>query len=201
MATKCIMLSLEKLFKNAGDKDRDFMRDTQTLISKKLMDAEVTAKIGAEKYQRTDDRNNQRKGSRTRHYDTRLGSIYLQIPKLRQASYFPSFLEPRRMWGKALVNVVQEAYVHGVSTQKVDELVQAQSTVSRMSQKLDELLQRFVQRPLTVQYPYLWLDATFPKVRERGHVENMAMAVAVGVNENGDEILGFDISMSENGPF
>jgi len=209
VATKDIMPSLEELFKYAGDKDRDFMRETLALILQKLMDAEVTAKIGAEKYQRTDERNNQRNGSRTRPYDTRLGSIELQVPKLRQGSYFPSFLEPRRMWEKALVNVVQEAYVHGVSTRKVDELVQAlgldgidKSTVSRMSQELDEHVQRFVQRPLTLQYPYLWLDATFPKVREGGHVENMALVVAVGVNENGErEILGFDIGMSENGPF
>lgn len=210
MATKDIMPLIEEIFKVYGDvKDGDFMRETMAFILQKLMEAEVTAKIGAQKYERTDERNNHRNGTRTRPYETRLGTIDLKIPKLREGSYFPSFLEPRRMWEKALVNVIQEAYVHGISTRKVDELVQAlgmdgidKSTVSRISQELDEYVQQFVHRPLTLQYPYLWLDATFPKVREGGHVENMALVVAVGVNENGErEILGFDIGMAESGPF
>lgn len=210
MATKDIMPLIEEVFKHYGDvKDGDFMRETMSFILQKLMEAEVTARIGAEKYQRTEERNNQRNGTRSRPYETRLGTIDLKIPKLREGTYFPSFLEPRRMWEKALVNVIQEAYIHGVSTRKVDELVQAlglegidKSTVSRMSREIDEHVQQFIQRPLTLKYPYLWLDATFPKVREGGHVENMALIVAVGVNENGErEILGFDIGMSESGPF
>lgn len=209
MATKDIMPLLEELFKQAGDKDRDFMKETMALILHKLMDAEVSAQIGAERYQRTAERNNQRNGSRDRSYETRLGSLELKIPKLREGTYFPSFLEPRRMWEQALVNVIQEAYVHGVSTRKVDELVQAlglegidKSTVSRISKELDEHVNQFVNRRLTGQYPYVWLDATFPKVREGGHVQNMALVVAVGVNDKGErEILGFDIGMSEDGPF
>lgn len=210
MATKDIMPLIEELFKQySSDKDYDFMRGAMSLILHRLMDVEVTAQIGAEKYQRTDERSNQRNGTRTRPYETRVGSIDLQIPKLRQGTYFPSFLEPRRMWEQALVNVIQEAYVHGVSTRKVDELVQSlgldgidKSAVSRISKELDEYVETFVNRPLTGQYPYLWLDATFPKVREGGHVQNMALVVAVGVNENGErEILGFDIGMTEDGPF
>ncbi|MEW6215012.1 MAG: IS256 family transposase [Nitrospirota bacterium] len=210
MATKDIMPLIEEIFKHYADvKDGDFLRETMSLILHKLMEAEVSAKVGAEKYQRNDNRNNHRNGTRSRSYETRLGSIDLNIPKLRQGTYFPSFLEPRRMWEQALVNVIQEAYVHGVSTRKVDELVQAmgldgidKSTVSRISKELDEHVTGFVNRPLTSQYPYIWLDATFPKVREGGHVQNMALVVAVGVNENGErEILGFDIGMTESGPF
>ncbi|WP_427835507.1 transposase, partial [Acetivibrio clariflavus] len=126
MATKDIMPLIEEIFKYYGHvKDGDFMRDLMALILNKLMEAEVTAKIGADKYERTEERNNQRNGVRIRPYNTRLGTIDLKIPKLREGTYFPSFLEPRRMWEKALVNVVQEAYVHGISTRKVDELVQA----------------------------------------------------------------------------
>jgi len=210
MATKDIMPLIEEIFKYYGHvKDGDFMRDLMALILNKLMEAEVTAKIGADKYERTEERNNQRNGVRIRPYNTRLGTIDLKIPKLREGTYFPSFLEPRRMWKKALVNVVQEAYVHGISTRKVDELVQAlgmegidKSKVSRISQELDEYVTQFVNRKLTIKYPYLWLDATFPKVREGGHVENMALVVAVGVNENGErEILGFDVGLTESGPF
>lgn len=210
MATKDIMPLIEEIFKHYADvKDGDFLRETMALILNKLMEAQVSARIGAEKYQRSDDRNNYRNGTRTRPYETRLGRIDLNIPKLRQGTYFPSFLEPRRMWEQALINVIQEAYVHGVSTRKVDELVQAmgmegidKSTVSRISKELDEHIGSFVNRPLTYQYPYVWLDATFPKVREGGHVQSMALVVAVGVNENGErEILGFDIGMTESGPF
>jgi transposase-like protein len=201
---------IEEIFKVYGDvKDGDFMRETMSFILQKLMEAEVTAKIGAEKHERSEERSTYRNGTRSRSYETRLGSIDLRIPKLREGSYFPSFLEPRRMWEKALVNVIQEAYVNGVSTRKVDDLVQAlgmegidKSAVSRISQELSEHVQKFIERLLIKQYPYLWLDATFPKVREAGHVQNMALVVAIGVNENGErEILGFDIGMVENGPF
>jgi len=210
VASKDIMPLIEEIFKVYGDvKDGDFMRETMSFILQKLMEAEVTAKIGAEKHERSEERSTYRNGTRSRSYETRLGSIDLRIPKLREGSYFPSFLEPRRMWEKALVNVIQEAYVNGVSTRKVDDLVQAlgmegidKSAVSRISQELSEHVQKFIERLLIKQYPYLWLDATFPKVREAGHVQNMALVVAIGVNENGErEILGFDIGMVENGPF
>lgn len=175
----------------------------------KLMEAQVSAQIGAGKYERSDTRRNHRNGTCSRPYETGLGSIDLNITKLHQGIYFLSFLEPRRMWEQALVSVIQEAYVHGASTKKVDEIVQAlsmegidKSEVSRISKELDEHINSFVKRPLTYNYPYVWLDATFPKVWEGGHVQNMALIVAIGVNENGErEILGFDIGMTENGPF
>lgn len=124
--TRDIMPLIEEIFKHYGHvKDGDFMRELMALILNKLIEAEATAKIGANKYERTEERNNQRNGARNRPYDTRLGTINLKIPKLREGTYFPSFLEPRRMWEKALDNVVQEVYVHGISTRKVDKLVQA----------------------------------------------------------------------------
>jgi len=127
----------------------------------------------------------------------------------RKITYFPSLLEPRKMSEKALLNVVQEAYVHGVSTRKVDELVEAlgmkgidKSEVSRISKQLDEFVEEFKNRRLEGEYPYLWLDATFPKVREGGRVCSMALVIAVGVNQQGErEILGFDVGMSEDGAF
>src|SRR5690606_23067089 len=130
-------------------------------------------------------------------------------PKLRQGSYFPSLLEPRRRAEKALVAVIQEAYILGVSTRKVDELVQAlgmtgisKSEVSRVCAELDEMVQEFRNRPLTGRYPYLWLDAKYIKVREGGRVLSMALVVAVGVKETGErEVLGFDVGLSEDGPF
>jgi putative transposase len=210
MATKNIMPLFEEIIKQLPDvKNGDFLREAMEMLLNKLMEAEVSAKIGAEKYQRSEERNNQRNGSRDRKFDTRLGTINLDIPKLREGSYFPSFLEPRRMWEHAIVNVVQEAYINGVSTRKVDELVKAlgmegidKSAVSRISKELDEHVGKFVNRKLERKYPYLWLDATFPKVREGGQVQNMALVIAIGVNEEGErEILGFDIGMTENGPF
>jgi len=157
------------------------------------MDAEVTSIIGAEKYERNNNRNNYRNGYRLREWDTRVGTLQLSIPKLRHGSYFPSLLEPRKMSEKALLNVVQEAYVHGVSTRKVDELVEAlgmkgidKSEVSRISKQLDEFVEEFKNRRLEGEYPYLWLDATFPKVREGGRVCSMALVIAVGVNQQGE---------------
>src|SRR5690606_3985623 len=143
------------------------------------MELEVSEQIGAQRHERTPDRVTYRNGYRTREWDTRVGTIELRIPKLRQGSYFPSLLEPRRRAEKALVAVIQEAYIHGVSTRKVDELVQAlgmtgisKSTVSRLCSELDEMIEEFRSRPLTSRYPYLWLDAKYIKVREGGRVRS-----------------------------
>jgi transposase-like protein len=135
--------------------------------------------------------------------------VTLQIPKVRSGeSYYPSFLEPSRMVDKALVNVIQEAYINGVSTRKVDRLVEDmglqidKSAVSRLCKELDEQVDAFRNRQLTGKYPYIWLDATFPKVREGGHVQSMALVVAIAVDDNGTRhILGFDVGMSESGAF
>jgi putative transposase len=209
VATKNRMSLLEQLSKYVVEKDKDFLKEALTLLIKALMDAEVTSMIGAEKYERSENRNNHRNGYRQREWDTRLGTLQLSIPKLRHGSYFPSLLEPRKMSEKALLNVVQEAYVHGVSTRKVDELVESlgikgmdKSEVSRISKQLDGFVTEFKNRILEGEYPYLWLDATFPKVREGGRVCSMALVIAVGVNQSGErEILGFDVGMSEDGAF
>jgi len=174
-----------------------------------LMDAKVSSVIGVEKYERSENLNNYRNGYRLREWDTRLGTLQLNIPKLRHGSYFPSLLEPRKMSEKALLNVVQEAYVHGVSTRKVDQLVEAlgmkgmdKNEVSRISKQLDEFVEEFKNRRLEVEYPYLWLDATFPKVREGNKVCSMALVIALGVNQRGErEVLGFDVGMGEDGAF
>jgi transposase-like protein len=173
------------------------------------MEAEVSAQIGAERYERNENRTTYRNGYRERPWDTRVGTLKLKIPKLRQGSYFPSLLEPRRRAEKALLAVVQEAYVHGVSTRKVDELVEAlgmrgisKSEVSRICKELDEVVLSFKERPLDGAYPYVWLDATFPKVREGGRVRNMALVLAIGVRDNGErEVLGFDLGLCEDGAF
>jgi putative transposase len=209
VATKNRMSLLEQLSKYVVEKDKDFLKEALTLLINALMDAEVTSMIGAEKYERSENRNNHRNGYRQREWDTRLGTLQLSIPKLRHGSYFPSLLEPRKMSEKALLNVVQEAYVHGVSTRKVDELVESlgikgmdKSEVSGISKQLDGFVTEFKNRILEGEYPYLWLDATFPKVREGGRVCSMALVIAVGVNQSGErEILGFDVGMSEDGAF
>lgn len=165
--------------------------------------------VGAERYERTETRKTYRNGYRVRPWETRLGSIELKIPKLRKGSYFPSLLERRRRAEKALVAVIQEAYVHGVSTRKVDELVRAlgldgvsKSEVSRLCAELDERMERFRNRPLDAEYPYLWLDAKAIKVRQDGRVVNMAAVVAVGVKASGErEVLGFDVGAAETYEF
>src|SRR5690606_40917147 len=142
-------------------------------------------------------------------WETRVGPVNLRIPKLREGSYFPSLLEPRRRAEKALVAVVQEAYVHGVSTRKVDELVRAlglggisKREVSRLCAELDEHIEAFRNRPLEGRYPYVWLDAKFVKVREGGRVVSMALVLATAVNDKGErEVLGFDVGLSEDGAF
>src|SRR5690606_27944928 len=145
-------------------------------------------KIGAERYQHSPERVTQRNGYRERTWETRVGEIPLRIPKLRQGVYYPDFLEPRRRTEQALVAVIQEAYIAGVSTRKVDELVQSlglsgvdKSKVSRLCHDLDEVVTGFRNRMLEVSYPYLWLDALYVKVRQNHRIVSMAVVIAIGV--------------------
>ncbi len=184
----------------------DFLRAALRQFLQELMDAEVSAQIGAERYERSEDRTSQRNGSRPRPYDTRLGTIELAIPKLRTGSYFPTWLEPRRRAEQALVSVVAEAYVQGVSTRKVEALVQqlgitglSKSEVSRMAQSLDAQGRRFRERRLDAVYPYVWLDARYEHVREDGRVQSMAVVVAYAVRADGvREVVGVDVGLSED---
>jgi len=189
--------------------DSDFVRDGVRLLIQSLIEAEVTQRIGAKPYERSAERVTQRNGYRERAYDTRVGELTLQVPKLREGSYFPSFLEPRRKAEKALLAVVQSAYIEGVSTRKVDRLLQAmgltgidKSEVSRICKELDEAVQAFRERPLQGEYPYVWLDATYLKVRQNHHIVSMAVVIAIGVRETGDrEVLGFAVGASEEESF
>src|SRR6186713_3738213 len=165
------------------------------------MELEVESLTGAPHGKRTPERMNQRNGYRDRAWETRGGTIDLRIPKLRKGSYFPGFLEPRRMAEKALTAVIQEAYIHGVSTRSVDDLVKAlgvsgvsKSQVSRLCAEIDERVTTFLDRPLEGDWPYLWIDATYLKVRQNGRIVSVAVIVAVGVNSDGRrEVLGMDI--------
>ena len=187
----------------------DFLRELGQYTLQRLMELEVEAQVGAAKHERSEERSTQRNGYRDRAYETRLGTMALRIPKLRSGSYYPSFLEPRRMSEHALVAVVQEAYVHGVSTRKVDDLVQAlgmsgisKSQVSRLCGELDERVEAFRNRPLIGDWPYLWLDATYVKSRDGGAVTNRAVVVAVAVTAEGRrEVVGIDCGPTETEAF
>jgi transposase-like protein len=169
------------------------------------MELEVQGITGAEHGERTADRLNQRNGYRERAWETRAGSVELRIPKLRKGSYFPGFLEPRRLAEKALTAVIQEAYVQGVSTRSVDDLVQAmgmtgisKSQVSRLVGEIDDKVKTFLNRPIEGDWPYIWLDATYVKVRQNGRIVSVAVIIAVGVNSDGRrEVLGMSIGASE----
>jgi len=185
--------------------DGDLVREMLAFAAERIMEAEVEARTGATKGARTPTREVQRNGYRDRDWDTRAGRIALEIPKLRKGSYFPSFLEPRRTAEKALVAVIQEAYVHGISTRSVDDLVKAmgaggmsKSQVSRLCGEIDERVNAFLSRPLEGAWPYLWLDATYVKVREGGRIVSRAVIIAVAVNEDGKrEVLGVATGPSE----
>jgi transposase-like protein len=189
--------------------DGDVLREGVRVLAQALMEAEVTELVGADRHERTDDRTAYRNGSRPRMWDTRVGTLELAVPKVRPGSYYPSLLHPRRRAEQALRAVVQEAYVHGVSTRKVDELVKAlgldgisKSQVSRMCQELDAVVEPFRTRRLADAYPYVWVDATYHKVRVDGRVVSQATAVAVGVTTAGErQILGVDAGASEDGAF
>ena len=202
-------VSLSDLLRKAGVSQAEFLREALEDLLQGLMEADVDAQVGAQRYERAADRATYRNGHRDRDWNTRLGPVHLQIPKLRQGSYFPDFLEPRRRSEQALTAVIQEAYVNGVSTRKVDALVQAlgmtgikKSAVSIVCQGLDERVTAFRQRPLTGPYPYVWLDAKYLKVHEGDRVVSLAFVVATGVNGAGDrEVLGCDVGPSESKEF
>jgi putative transposase len=203
-------MALETLLRKAQlEHDVDFLRDGLRVLSEALMELEVTQYVGAERHERTPERTGQRNGYREREWDTRVGTIELRVPRVRDGGYFPSLLDPRRRAERARMAVVQEAYVQGVSTRRVDELVQAlgrtgisKSQGSRLCLALDEEVERFRARPLAGPYPYVWLDATYLKVRQDGRVVSMAVVIAIGVNGDGQrEVLGLDVGPSEDGAF
>jgi transposase-like protein len=189
-----------------SDEDRDFLAELLMHALQEVMEADVTRQIGAGRYERSEGRLTRRNGNRRREFQTRLGKLLLQVPKLRAGTYYPPFLEPRRRSERAIVSVVVEAYVHGVSTRHVEDLVQAmgmtgisKSEVSRLVKELDGMVESFRSRPLTGRYPYIWIDAMYEKVRENGRVVSQAFLVAVGVHENGQrEVLGFTVGPAED---
>jgi transposase-like protein len=183
----------------------DFLKGVVEIVLARLMDYEVGNQIGAGLHERSGERQTYRNGYRERILHTRLGTLELPIPKLRSGSYFPSFLEPRRLSEKAIAAVIQEAWIGGVSTRKVDDLVQAlgmtgisKSQVSELCREIDGRVQSFLNRPIEGEWPYLWLDATYLKVRQSGRVVSVAAIIACAVNSDGRrEILGLGIGESE----
>ena len=200
-------LPLAELAAKSGDPD--FLRLIAENVLQLIMEADVDGLIGAGRYERGEARQTWRNGYRERSLDTRLGTLNLKIPKMRSGAYFPGFLEPRKTVEKALVAVIQEAWINGVSTRKVDELVQAmgmtgisKSSVSKLCKDIDERVNAFLKRPLADDWAYLWLDATYLKVREGGRIVSVAAIIAVAVNTEGKrEIVGLQIGPSEAEPF
>src|SRR3954454_22836717 len=197
-------LPLIELLQKAGD--GDFLRSVAEAVLQLLMEADVEGVIGAARHERTAERQTYRNGFRDRTLDARLGTLQLRIPSLRAGpSYFPPFLEPRKTSEKALVAVIQEAWIGGVSTRRVDELAQAmglagidKSRVSRLCKDIDERVNAFLERPLEGEWPYLWLDATYLKQREGGRIVSVAAIIAVAVDTEGRrEIVGLHLGPSE----
>ena len=207
--TTTSMTNDETLRKILSGDGFDFLKDALARTLAEVMEIEVARLTGAGLHEKNPERQTSRNGYRERRFDTRLGSIELLIPKLRKGSYFPGFLEPRKRSERALLAVIQEAYVQGVSTRKVEDLLLtlgvencSKSEVSRVCQALDDEVAAFRERPLEMAYPYLWLDATYLKVREDGRVVSRAVVVAYGVNEDGyREVLGLEVGLSESEAF
>jgi putative transposase len=182
----------------------DFLKELAQTALQRLMEFQVDDLCGAGRHERCEERSNYRNGHRARTLETRLGTLDLKIPKLRTGSYFPPFLEARKTGEQALVAVIQEAWIQGVSTRKVDDLVQAlgmtgisQSQVSKLCEEIDGRVNDFLNRPLTGEWPYLWLDATYLKVRQGGRIVSVAVIIATAVNTDGRrEILGLGIGPS-----
>src|SRR6201986_4809488 len=197
------MMNLRPLMEKTPD--ADLLREMIGFAAQRLMELEVKGLTGAAYGEKNLDRLVQRHGYRARTWETRAGTVELRIPKLRKGSYFPVFLEPRRIAEKALTAVVQEAYVHGVSTRSVDDLVKAmgmsgisKSQVSRLCEEIDERVKTFLDRPIEGDRPYPWIDSTYVKVRQSGRIVSVAVIVAVGVNGHGRrEVLGMAIGPSE----
>ena len=196
-------MALRELLEKGSDVD--LLREMIGFVATRLMELEVDGLCGAGHGERSLARLNQRNGYRERVWETRAGTVDLNIPKLRKGSYFPGFLEPRRAAEKALAAVIKEAYVHGVSTRSVDELVRAmgmtgisKSQVSRLCAEIDERVDAFLNRPIEGEWPYLWIDATYVKVREAGRIVSVAVIIATAVNTDGRrEVLGMAIGPSE----
>jgi transposase-like protein len=206
-----LRIGLAQLLRKAQiEHDADFLKEGVRVLSQALMEMEVEEHVGAARHERSAERVGQRNGYRERSWDTRVGTVELKVPRVRDGGYFPSLLEPRRRAERALSAVVQEAYVHGVSTRKVDELVKAlgvggisKSRVSELCEELDEEVERFRNRPLESAYPYIWIDATYVKARQDGRVVSTAVVIAMGVKaDTGErEVLGLDVGPSEDEAF